>query len=422
VSADLRAEVEQVFQAALRRVHAGRAVATALAGTTTDRLMVAGAPLPISDAGVYGIAIGKAAPEMMAAVEQRAGDRLIDGIVVTKNRPNLTLSRSRVLLGAHPVPDQRSLDAGAAVLDFARGIPGGAIVLCLISGGGSALIEVLRDGVSLEELRDVTGRLLRAGASIHELNAVRSRLSRIKAGGLLAALGRRTVINLVVSDVLGDDVHTIASGPTVPPRAGVDADAVLQRYRAEAKLPPSAHDHAFASDPPITYVVASLSLAIDAAAKAAGSRGYTPTVLTRSIDGEAREVGRLVASVVADIRGGSSTLGPPLCLLAGGEMVVTVRGDGIGGRNTEAALAAALQLAGVERVALGFLATDGDDGATGAAGAVVDGQTVARDDGAAAAEALARNDSFPFLQRRGAVVRVPHTATNVNDLIVGLVD
>jgi glycerate-2-kinase len=420
MTAGLRRIVEQIFLEALQRVHAGAAVTTVLRGSSSDRLMVSGDPLPVPDAGIYAIAIGKAAAEMMAAVQATIGERFAHGIVITKIPPSVRISRVRVVLGSHPVPDRRSLDAGDELLTFARAIPSGALVLCLISGGGSALAEVLRDGVTLDQLRVVTQRLLRAGASIRELNAVRSRMSQIKAGGLLDVLAHTQVVNLIVSDVLGDDLHAIASGPTVPPYPGADADEILRRHRIDLRLPPAVRDDNVPASP-VTRVVASLSLAIDAAAESARARGFAPVVLTRSIDGEAREVGRLTGAILTDIRRGGSTLHPPVCLLGGGEMVVTVRGQGVGGRNTEAALSAAARLAGVEEVALGFLATDGDDGSTGATGAIVDGWTVPRGDIPAAIDALDRNDSYTYLERRGAIQPGSATGTNVNDLVVGLV-
>jgi glycerate 2-kinase len=320
--------------------------------------------------------------------------------------------------GAHPVPDERSLAAGEAVLQFAASMPAGALVLCLISGGGSALVESLRDGVDLARLRALTSGLLHAGASIHEMNVVRSRLSRIKAGGLLASLSHTRVHNLIVSDVLGDDLRTIASGPTVPP-IPADADEVLHRFGISGSIPGVVEAGTLAMPP--TTVIANLSIALDTAASAAARLGYEPIVLTRSLDGEAREVGRTIAAMLADGAAGNATFGSETCLLLGGETTVTVRGHGVGGRNTEAALAAAIRLAGVSGVAVGCLATDGDDGATGAAGGIVDGTTVSDDRLRDARRALAENDSFTFLRERGADLVTGPTGTNVNDLVIGLI-
>ena len=242
MSAELAAIIERCYRAALARVHAGHAVAARLR-RTADALEIDGQRYDV-ERGVYAIAIGKAAPEMMRAVEDAVGPVFADGIAVTKTAPEQYTGRARVVIGAHPTPDQRSLTAGQQVLDFARRVPDGALVLCLISGGGSALVEVLREGVTLDELRRVTDALLRAGASIQELNAVRSQLSAFKAGGLLAALSQATVVNLIVSDVLGDDLSVIASGPTsVPNNAAIDAEAVLQRYDVRYRLPAPQSQH-----------------------------------------------------------------------------------------------------------------------------------------------------------------------------------
>jgi hydroxypyruvate reductase len=414
----LRDDIETIYRTALRAVDPAHAVRQAFT-TSNGSISVGSVRVPVGAEGIYGIAIGKAAALMMEGLVGAVGDAFVSGIAVTKTSPATSPPRTRVLLGAHPVPDQRSLDAGQAVLDFARSVPDGATVVCLISGGGSALAEVLRPGVTLDELRRVTGELLRAGASITEMNAVRSRLSAFKGGGLLAALGQATVFNLIVSDVLGDDPRSIASGPTVLPDRSAQAEDVLRRYAVAVTLPDP--DDRPLSPPRLTEIVASIATAVNAAGDAARQRGYTPTVLSRSIDGEAREVGRIIACIVADTCGGTTSFAAPCCLIGGGETVVTMRGNGVGGRNTEAALAAAIRLQGTSGCAVGFLATDGDDGTSGAAGGIVDGTTVDAGSRQAATEALDANDSFTFLEDRGAALITGSSGTNVNDLMIALI-
>lgn len=374
--------------------------------------------IPLPEQGVYLLALGKAAVPMITAAEAVLGDCVRAGIAVTKEsvgrQPGAT-----VYSGSHPVPDERSLVAGEALLAFAREVPAGAIAACLISGGGSALAEALRPGVSLEQLRDITAQLLRAGASIHELNAVRARLSAFKAGGLLEALGQAHVFNLIISDVLGDDLATIASGPSVPPKVGLSAEDVLTRYGVAFQLP-EATERVLAE--PYTKVIANISTALDGAAEAARRLGYQPLVLARALEGEAREVAGTLATIAVDTARGRNDLSTPLCLLAGGETTVTVRGDGRGGRNTEAALAAALRIEGVPNLAIACLATDGDDGVTGVAGGIVDGATIQPNNRNAARRALDTNDSFTFLERVGAAWGRGPTGTNVNDLFIALVD
>lgn len=365
----------------------------------------------------YVIAFGKAAGEMTSVVTGILGNHLSGAIAVAKSEVLAEIPRTDVVIGSHPVPDQRSLDAGDAVLGFASEMPDDALVLCLISGGGSALMESLRAGVTLEDLQRVTRDLLRAGASIHELNAVRARLSALKGGGLLQTLAGKRVINLIISDVLGDDLSTIASGPTVPRRSGESAEAVLERFGVDASLPEQGDE--VEVDAPDSLVIGSLSVAIDAAAEAARTAGLTPVVLSRSIAGEARVTGDFFASILVDSANGLTSFGPGTCLIAGGETTVTVRGTGRGGRNTEAALAAAIRMAGTPGVAAGFLATDGDDAETGVAGGIVTGETV--DDDAAARAALANNDSWTWLDGRGAAWGDGPTGTNVNDLMISII-
>jgi hydroxypyruvate reductase len=273
--------------------------------------------------------------------------------------------------------------------------------------------------VTLAHLRDITTTLLRGGATIHELNAVRARLSTFKAGGLLAALGHSNVHNLIISDVLGDNLETIASGPTVPPRVELSAEDVLARYGVAAPLPDVA---AVNLDEPHTTIIANVSTALDGAADAAQSLGYQPFVLARGIEGEARDVAGTLAEIVADTARGRTDFKRPVCLLAGGETTVTVRGDGRGSCNTESALAAALRIEGLSSPAIGCLATDGDDGLTGAAGGIVDGATIVAANRNAARLALDANDSFTFLERVGAAWGLGPTGTNVNDLFIALVD
>ena len=416
MSEELAAIVEHCYRIALEPVHAGRAVADELR-YSDGALEIDGKHYSI-ERGIYAIAIGKAAPEMLLAVEVVIGTAFSNGIAVTKTAPTDYTGRARILIGATRRPTSARSMPGRAVLDFARGVPAGALTLCLISGGGSALVEALREGVTLEELQRVTDQLLRAGASIQELNAVRSRLSAFKAGGLLAALSKTTVVNLIVSDVLAT---TSAPSPAARqlPNDAIDAEAVLQRYDVRCKLPaPQPHPEL---TQPLTLVIANVSVAIDNAASAAAAVGYQPIVLTRSLDGEAREVGRALASIVADTAAGRTSFTPPVALIAGGETVVTVRGDGKGGRNTECALAAALRLQGVEHVAIGCLATDGDDANTGSAGAIVSGATINPGNRAAAQQALANNDSWTFLNAVGVTLNTGPTGTNVNDLVIALV-
>lgn len=417
--ADSVSAIREIYEAAAKRVHAGEAVRRSLKIGKDGMLQIVGVSAPIPPQGVHVIAFGKAALGMTLAAADILGDALAAGIAVTKDERAVTPDRVRVFRGAHPVPGEDSVAAGDAVLSFARSIPAGSVVLCLISGGGSALVEVPRDGVTLDTLQDVTRVLLRGGASILEINAVRSRLSAFKAGGLLAELAHTRVHNLIVSDVLGDNLQAIASGPTVQPADEGSPEDILNRLGIQIELP-QRHDSVRHLDLH-SAVIANVSVAIDAAAEKAAELGHQPFVLTRSIASEAREVGRLIAGVLTDSSRGLTSVSTGTCLICGGEMIVNLRGDGVGGRNTEAALSAAIALRGVDSCAVGFLATDGDDGASGAAGAIVHGATVPACDERRAIDALENNDSFSYLHERGATVITGPTGTNVNDLVIGIV-
>ncbi|CAN5475462.1 glycerate kinase [soil metagenome] len=416
-----RSQIEQIYRAAVAAVDPYESVRAFLKPSEDGQhLVVDDAEIEVGPAGVYVIAIGKAGDSMVRGAVAALGDVIRRGIVVTKSSATDRVDRFEYFLGSHPVPDERSLCAGDAVLTFAGDVPEDALVLCLISGGGSALVESLQPGIDLTDLQETTLNLLRGGAPIQDLNAVRSRLSRIKGGGLLAALNHARVVNLIVSDVLGDDLHAIASGPTVRPDDSISAEDVLARYRVQLILPEA--EVAATRSPVATRVVANLAKAMEAAVNESRTLGLRPVFLTDHLTGEAREVAKTIAAILT---GSLHTLSPfqsGSCLLAGGETTVTVRGDGDGGRNTELALAAALELRGTTGLTVGFLATDGDDGLTSAAGGIVDGATITSENAGKARRALDANDSAGFLSGIGAVWAPGTTGTNVNDLVIGIVE
>ncbi len=413
-----RAAVQRIWSAAVAAANPSEVVAAAVRLQPDGGVLVGEIALP--DRPIWAIAIGKAASSMEAGLRDAVGARLVGSIVVGKG-PDTAIVAQQVptrhyLRGSHPVPDQRSLDAGAAVLAFAEAIPAGDAVVCLISGGGSALVEVLRDGIDLAELQGVTRDLLASGATIQEMNAVRGRLSQIKAGGLRQALAHTHAVSLVISDVLGNDPASIASGLTAEP-SSLRAEDVLARYGVACVLPDASVkrndvDHEI-------VIVADVTTAIDAAVVAAQAEGHAPWVLLPDLDGEARFVGSLLGGIVR--AAALDDASDPRCFIAGGETTVTIRNtpDGPGGRNCEAALAAALRIAGAD-VTLAFLATDGDDGTTGAAGAIVDGTTVPAQLRRRAEAALSAHEAYGFLRERGALWSPGISGTNVNDLVIGL--
>ena len=402
------------------------------------RLIVAGQALPLGLGRVLVLAAGKAAPAMAAAAEAVLGARMADGLAVS-NAAGPRLRRTRLLLAGHPLPDARGVEAARAVEAMVQGLTADDVVVVLLSGGASALLPAPVPGLTLEDKVAVTSLLMRAGADITELNTVRKHLSRLKGGGLARAAAPARVVTLVLSDVVGDDLSTIASGPTVPdPTTYAEARRILDDRGIAAAVPASARRHLEAGvrgeipetpkprDPIFrrvhTRLVGSNRISVQAAAREARRQGLRPLVLTRRLEGEAREVARALVAVLRECVESGSPAAPPVCLLAGGETTVTVRGDGHGGRNQEMAVAAAELLASfpVEAV-MAALATDGVDGASEAAGGVADRTSVARALSlglAPPAAFLAASDSNVFLAPLGDLILTGPTGTNVVDLAV----
>lgn len=377
---------------------------------------------------VLVLGAGKATVALTRALESLLGDRLDGGCVVADAPAEPPLSRVETVVGEHPVPGEGSVAGAERVLELARTCDERTLVLAPLTGGGSALLAAPAPGLELADLRGVTEALLDAGADIDAINAVRKHCSAVKGGRLARACAPATVVTLLVSDVVGDDPAVIASGPTVPdPTTFADALDVLDRYGIEAPAvrahlergrdgevaeTPAPGDSAF--DRTTTHLLASARAALDAAREVAEARGYDTCLLSASVRGEAREAGRFHAAVAGEVGTSGNPVEPPAVLLSGGECTVTVRGDGTGGPNGEFALGAALDLP--EGVVLGSVDTDGRDGSTDAAGALVDAETV--DDSRAAHAALDANDSHAFLDSRAALLRTGRTGTNVNDLRV----
>lgn len=374
------------------------------------------------------IAIGKAAWRMAQAALAEWGNAITQGVVVTKyGHSQGKLPGIEIYEAGHPLPDANSLAAAQRALELVEPLGADDLVLFLVSGGGSALFEALPEGVTLDDLQAVNEQLLRSGANIVEMNAVRKRLSLVKGGRFAQRAAPARVLTLALSDVLGDRPDTIASGPAYPDATTVGAvRAIVENYRLS--LSPILRqlleqETPKALDNVETYILGSVRVAVEAAAKAAQERGYTPLTLTTTLDCEAREAGRFLAAIARTVRSEQKPLTPPCAVLCGGETVVTVTGSGKGGRNQELALSAAIALAGLPDVVLASVGTDGTDGPTDAAGGLVDGETVARlaACGVDAQQALADNNAYPALQASGDLVITGPTGTNVNDVTLLLV-
>lgn len=380
------------------------------------------------------IGAGKAAARMAQAVEQ-AWQGELSGLVVTRYGHGAPCQRIEVIEAGHPVPDEASAAAAQRMLALVRGLASDDLVLCLMSGGGSALLSLPAPGISAADKRELTRQLLRSGAPIGEINRVRRHLSAVKGGRLALACHPAQVVTLVVSDVPGDDPAVVASGPTVPDHSsGADALAILDKYgipagdavrallRDPARAAPRPDDPRLARNR--VTVIATAQQALDAAAAAARQAGYAPLVLSSSMEGEAREVALVHAAIARQVRRHGQPLAPPCVILSGGETSVTVRGNGRGGRNAEFLLALAVALDGLPGVHAIACDTDGIDGTEDNAGALIGPDTLAhaRAAGLDAAALLQQNDGYGFFSRLGELVVTGPTRTNVNDFRAILID
>ena len=361
---------------------------------------------------VQVIGAGKASARMAEAIERLLGSRVTGGWI---NVPDATKARLRKIHlhpAGHPVPDERGVEGARKIAQIANQSGSRDLLICVVSGGASALMPLPAPGITLAKKKAITKRLLASGATIHEINTVRKHLSAIKGGHLAALAAPATVIALILSDVIGDDLSVIGSGPTVlDTTTAADAAAVLQRYGIP--LTPLA-------ETPKTQVAAqnvivgSNRQSIEAAAKKARDLGYRTIVLSTTIDGETRDIARMHAAIARETIAHS---GRPVCFLSGGETTVTLRGKGLGGRNQEFVLAAAIALADYPQVTIFSGGTDGIDGPTDAAGAIADASTPR----ANAAQFLANNDSYHFFEKAGGLVKTGPTGTNVMDVRILLV-
>ena len=375
---------------------------------------------------IYVIGAGKASARMARAIERLLGARITGGEVNVKDGHGAKLRRIHINECGHPVPDARGVAGARRIAKIAKQANQDDLIIFLLSGGASALLPLPAPGITLAEKQKITRLLLRSGANIHELNCVRKHISGIKGGQLARLAYPATLLTLTLSDVIGNDLDVIGSGPSVPDRStSVNARAILEKYGLPNQLhleeTPKPGDKTF--DKTHNIIVGSNALAVDAAAAEARRLGFHTLVLSTFVEGEAREVARVYAAIAKEIRSSQRPVRTPACIVSGGETTVTVRGTGLGGRNQEFALAAAIDIAGSNDTVILSAGTDGTDGPTDAAGAITDGTTLARSQtcGLNAAAFLANNDSYHFFQITGDLMKTGPTGTNVADVQVILV-
>jgi glycerate 2-kinase len=436
----LRQDAREIFNAALSAADAAKAVLRHLRvdGETID---IDGRLYSLrSYRKIFVIGAGKGSAHMYGALAESIGDWLYGGIIIAKYGYAVPVKKVKIIEAGHPIPDENGLRATQQIVSLLRQTTSEDLVINLISGGGSALLCSPADGVSFHQKQEMTRVLLNCGAPIREINAIRKHISKVKGGRVARLAYPSTLISLILSDVVGDSISAIASGPTAPdPSTFSECQAILARYKfgrekfgsiarfidkgnaGEIEDTPKPGDPIF--DNVQNTVVGSNRLAVIAAKEQAESLGYSVKVIDDLAEGEATELAAAHAAIVKEIYH-SGTIRRPVCIISGGEATVTIRGDGLGGRNQEFAVAAALEIDGLEGVVALIGGTDGNDGPTNAAGGIVDGGTVRRGEtkGLDARDYLIRNDSYHYLEATHDLLVTGPTSTNVMDLRLFIID
>lgn len=436
----MRQDAIDIFKAGLNTVRPDRAIVNHCR-INGNHLIVGKKQYNLNQYGhIFVVGAGKATATMAKAIEQLLGNRIHQGSIIVKYNHTLKLNRIRVHEAGHPVPDENGVTGTKDILKLVRRASSKDLVICLISGGGSALMPFPVKGISLTDKKTATNILLECGARIHEINTLRKHLSGIKGGQLARAAAPATILTFILSDVIGDDLEVIASGPTAPdPTTFADCLKIINLYGLAKKMPsniihhfklgmaskqmetPKPNDSFFKNV--YNFIIASNREAIYGAQSCANKLGYNSLILSSMIEGESREAARIHSAIAREIIKSANPIPPPACLISGGETTVTLKGSGKGGRNQEFALAAATELDREGKIVVLSGGTDGTDGPTDAAGAVSDTTTILR----ANIEKmdpmayLKNNDSYHFFKRLNDLLITGPTQTNVMDLRIILV-
>ena len=431
----LRQDAAEIFYAGLRAVDPGDAIQRHV--QREGEILHVGSQTYDLDSfrHIYVVGGGKAGAAMASAIEDLLGARITQGWVNVKYEHLAPTRTVHIHEAGHPVPDEAGVQGTQEIVRLLEAATARDLVICVISGGGSALLPAPVAGITLPQKQAVTKLLLNCGATIHEINTIRKHISAVKGGQLARAASPATVVTLILSDVIGDPLDTIASGPTVPDsQTFTDCLDILKKYDIEAQLPApvlrrlqegaqgTVADTPKAGDPIFTNVqnliIASNAQAAKAAAEKANALHYSTMLLSTFVEGETREVAKVHAAILKEILHSGHPLPAPACIISGGETTVSIQGDGLGGRNQEFVLAAAREIDDLHNVVILSAGTDGTDGPTDAAGAIADGETVqrARKQALDPLAFLKNNDSYHFFEALGDLMKTGPTNTNVMDL------
>lgn len=438
--AEMRKDISDIFYSGLKAVEPGAAIKR-YCHLADDHLYIGNRVYDLLQFNnLFVIGAGKATAPMASALENILGKRITKGVISVKYNHVTELSNVRQIEAGHPIPDENGIKGTNTILDMAKDAGEDDLILCLISGGGSALLPGPARGLTLQNKQDTMHVLLSCGAAIHEINTIRKHISQIKGGNLARIAYPATLISLILSDVVGDVPDIIASGPSVPDSSTFhDCMKIIDRYHIMKELPesivkhikegmsgnipenPKQNDRIF--EKTHNLIVGSNMEAILSAQKKAESLNYNTIVLSSMIEGETRHVARVHTAIAREIRKTGLPVQPPACILSGGETTVTIKGKGKGGRNQEFALASAFDIAEEKNIAVFSGGTDGNDGPTDAAGAISDTNTIkkATELGLDPGKYLANNDSYHFFKQTGDLFITGPTNTNVMDLRIILV-
>ena len=436
----LRSDAKAIFEAGLKAADPIVAVKNHLR-RDGNKLLLEGREYDISNyEKIYVIGMGKAAGSMAKAIEDIVGDKIAGGIVNVKYGHSVALEKIKINEAGHPVPDEAGLSGSKKIIELLKTTGEKDLVICLISGGGSALLPVPAGDLTLEDKQLVTKSLLECGANIHEINSIRKQISAVKGGRLAALVYPSTLISLILSDVIGDDLDVIASGPTVPDTHTFhDCRNIVKKYKLDQNAPKRVIEYIEMGckgeiedtpkfDSPIfektqNAVVGSNIMAVIAAKDIAQDLGYNSLILSTFIHGETEEVAKVHTAIAREIASSENPARKPACIISGGETTVTIEGKGQGGRNQEFILAAAIDLDGLDNVVVLSGGTDGNDGPTDAAGAIADGTTISRGNELSmnAYAYLCENNSYNYFNPLGDLLFTGPTNTNVMDLRIILV-